>query len=429
MKALVKNSFLVLNSLVVSTLLVACAGDSSDPLAKYDNLNGVPPHTEESDKQIADPRNPFIIEIEGGSSNTSALFTEGIEGITEVRVTENNLQGTDYIQLAGAAVVGIPDSEKFTFVNTDKNPNIFTLKWTPSIGFLQGKSSDTFLVTVIAKSKNGKGKETLLPITVNKSGKIPSIIGTSGIDGKVFTEGDSFDFYVDVKDPNIYDVSQPRIIPVEYESTDRAAFRDTVVSKPNPTITVNPESQNGNVFRFYRRIALNDIATFRDRHNKEVPNATSIDVCTLIAVQSVTGTTSGSNQYCFKVNYLAQAATITWASELPKQIPAGLEFKANFKVGTQNGLSKVAINKLSTQIAGLSGTKKLEKVSTDDNDKEVEYALTWTPSCAKANIKKFPLKLKVDSSLNGKSLSTPLDYEIEVVASEENCTVTPKGAK
>lgn len=433
MKVLIKNSFLVLNSLLVSTLLVACAGDSSDPLEKYDNLNGVPPHSEESDKQVAYPNRPFIIEIEGGSSGTYGEFTEGKEGQAEIRVIENNIQGSDYIQTAKVEIQDFPSSETFTLTNKKEDASVYILKWKPSIGFTQARASRTLKLNILATAKNGIGTQaTPVSLVVTKNGEIPTIKEIKGIDGITVTEGNTVDFRIDVKDPNfVPGAGEPKLVIYEYVNTDRAAFRDNASTKiiPNYDIKINPQSQNGGVFSFYRRMVLKDIATFRDRHNREVPEATSVDLCFLAAAKSVTGVESAPNQYCFTVNYLAQPAIITWASELPKQIPAGQEFKVNFKVGTQNSLSKVAINKLSTQIANLSGTKKLEKISTDDNDKEVEYALTWTPSCTKANAKKYPLKLKVDSSLNGKSLSTPLEYEIEVIPSEENCAVKPKGAK
>lgn len=85
-------------SIGIAAMMVACAGQSSDPLKKYggsksDKLTAGPLSDEKSDTQEAFPDHPFIIDMEGSNTDNYGEFTENKESSAQIRVVENRKPG------------------------------------------------------------------------------------------------------------------------------------------------------------------------------------------------------------------------------------------------------------------------------------------------------------------------------------------------
>jgi hypothetical protein len=424
MRNLVVKSLLLLNVALINVLLVACAGES-DPLEKYNSLKGVEEHGERSDNQGAENPHPFIVEIEGGGSNTYGEFTVGKESIAPIRIIENNRLGSNYIKLASANVKNFPESN-YTFTPSTTEPGVWNFKWKPSLAYMQGKLAKTERVEVEVISDKGQATSFFINISVTRSGEVPRIIEAKNIDGITVIEGgEPIKFEIVTKDPNYVDgEAYPTLGIHEYRNEDRAAFKANASTKIESDYSYKETTvhEGAGVFRHYRKLLLTDIATFRDRMNREVPDATSVQMCFLAAARSITGAESDPNRYCVTVNYLAQPAILTWIST-DLTANAGEEKTFNFKVSTANGLSTVEIHTPDVQIASLSGKKSLT-LNAGGTDKEKTYTLTWTPSCNAKAIKKYPINLIVRSSLNGKMIKTTIPFELEALNSDK---CAPKG--
>jgi hypothetical protein len=435
MKNAIVKTFLVLNLSAVSAFMVACAGDSSDPIAeKYPDLKGVEQHDETSDKQVGYQQFPFIITgVEGGSADNTGSFTENKQGQAKIRVYANNLPGKETNVLETVRLEGFPTTESHTIARDRNDPSLFILTWTPTKNFTQAQNSRLVNLQVIAQGKSlATSVSVTEPITlvVSKSGEIPELKETSPkFDRLVRTEGDTLKFEIVIKDPNYYQgAPYPKLMIYPYENTDRAAFFDDASTKVVIDYDHSTRLEGANTFRFFRQISFRDIADFRNRRNQVDPTANSVDVCFLAAAKSITGIESSPRPFCVNVNYLAQEGELVWDSKDPIVVAAGEEKSFGFKITTPNGLSDVKLSAIRDPIVGLSGTKSIEKIE-NDNTKEVSYIFKWKPACGARNIKKYPIKLEIASTLNGKTRKTPVSFEVEAINSETNCAPKTAPAK
>ena len=301
--------------------------------------------------------------MEGSNTDNYGEFTENKESSAQSRVVENNQPGSKYVSLESFQILDFPGNDQPKLTRSQKDPSLFTVTWSPKTGTVPpSKLSQIIKFHVMATSSNGLASEkTLLMFVVTKNAEVPKIVGTSGIDNITAEEGAVIPFTVDIKDAGyVAGGNLPQIRFTEYVHASPEGFRGNASSKiePNYTIKPNPQSIGNNTFRFYRLMRLTDIADFRNRQGKVDSNATAVKLCFNVDAMSSTKVLSGENQYCFSVKYLAQEVKLTWAQKDLKAV-SGEKNSFSFKLATENGLSKISMKNVNTQIASLSGTKSL----------------------------------------------------------------------
>lgn len=269
----------------------------------------------------------------------------------------------------------------------------------------------------------GLTKTKSIDVVVNRNSTQPQIIGRTDLK-KGVDEGSQVVFTIDVED--IASAGNPRlpeiqVTPYIYSNTEayRANASHYVIlddSKQN-----NPEKIGINRFRFYYILDINQLPLNRDRLGHEIAAAPSVDICFQMRAVSAVATLSDQIQVCTTARYAAQAPQLTFNEQELKAVQSGQDNTISFRAHADHMLAVLSLNKATTQIAGLSGTKSLECAYENDEKKnDLICVLKWKPLCQKANSEKS-LTLKVDNELGGKIKTTTEIKEFTILADPAQC--------
>ncbi len=430
-----------LASLMLSGLIAACAGNDSNPLKKYPNLQGTNPAPESEQNQKVAPTELFEIQVVGANEENPGLFIEGKASQTLIRVISKSTEVKSYfIEMTDFTSVDRP-----TLVDT-KEPGVFALQWLPPVGTIPGgKPSIPFRATIkvtVTDASNGLLKNLSnsrdITVEVNRNSIQPIITGYSKIEKVGIDEGVDTKFTVDVQDDG--GEGSPRLPEVmfsPYRCSNTEAYRanasQAIVLDEDPSIPENPKRITGvhgeKLFRFFYVINFDRLPFNRDRLGREIPAAPTVEVCFLMQAKSAVQILSGETQICTTARYAAQAPRLTFNDAELKAVKSGVENVITFKVNVDHPSSVLSIKKPTTQIAGLSGQKNLECSSTAaGKQNELTCVLTWTPTCQKADSTKS-LTLKADTELGSKTKTTTEVKEITILAGADLCAKPKEGGK
>lgn len=411
-----KNVFENLIKMALTMALVACAGQSSDPLKEYDAVKRVPLHEEPSDITIYEA--PLLrLEVLGGSEENYGVFTANKRNhidIKAVQLSQNNIAKISSLGIENFKGADQPTVQRIS-------NDTLRISWSPKESNIPiGRSSTQKRFTVVALydalGRKAAREEKEITITINRDLQTPQITGTSGLKGIRAQEGKKVTFSVTVKDPNYNGTGIPEIMfPKQMYSNTEAFMADaSVYESQNLAIKQNPAYNGSGVFTFFHVLDLEKLPEHRDRKGNIDQNAATVKLCLNIRVNSVENITSGVTQECFDAEYSSQSADVKFASS-DRKIIAGKENKIAFSLGTANSLSSLSI-KNEKDISNLAGEKSLECNPENDRNTKVNCLLTWTPTCnVKANTARASkLNLKVVSTLNKKSKETAVDEQFEI---------------
>lgn len=405
----------------ITMALVACAGQSSDPLKDYKDVKAVPAHEQRSEGKTADV--PLIrLEVDGGNEMNFGSFNVGKAGHVDVKVRSqgaaNKIQTIDDVSISDFS-----GSDQPTWSKSGDTVRVF---WTPKSTVIpDGKSSarKDFDLTVVATVAGRQTAETIrLTFTVDRDVLSPVIKGVNGLSGTK-SEGEKVEFTVDVEDPNANNGgAAPEVFAKVLFNTNTEAYNAGAAAyvTANEKISQNP-ARTGNVYRFYLVLHLDKLPPTKDRKGAVDDNAGQVEMCLNIGAESIVAQkTAGTKQVCLTGKYSAQPAKIAFEDNNTK-VTAGVENTIRFKVSTENSLSALSVN--NAQVNNLVGTKKLECTPNDDSKTLLNCAITWTPTCnAKLNTNSALVKLVAQSSLNGSkaknSETAQRQYEIDNSACE-----------
>lgn len=410
-----KNVFENIIKMALTLALVACAGQTSDPLKEFDEVKRVPLHEEESDVTTAEV--PLLkLDIVGANEENYGVFTVNKQSHFDVKA----------VQLSQKNIAKITDMGIDGFTGADKpsvqrvSADTLRISWKPTSNNIPtGKNSahKRFKVYVTYDAL-GQTHSTLtreLTVTVDRDLSAPQIKGTSGLKGIKAQEGKKIPFSITVKDPNYSGSGTPEVMFPKQMYTNTEAFMAdaSVYESQNLAIKQNPAYNGDGTFTFFHILDLSQLPDHRDRKGNVDQNAATVKLCLNIRVNSVADKTSGVTQECFEAEYSSQPAVVQFASA-DRKIIAGKENKVQFSLSTSNSLSALSVN--NKDIANLAGEKTLECSSENEKNTKLNCLITWTPTCnAKANTAKASkLNLKAVSTLNKKSKDTAINEQFEI---------------
>lgn len=396
--------------------LVACAGQSSDPLKEYDAVKRVPLHEEPSDGSVYEA--PLLrLEVMGGSEENYGVFAVNKRSHFDVKAVQ--LSQDNPAKITSMGIENFKGSDQPT-VQRISNDTL-RISWSPKeTNIPTGRNSTQKRFDVVALydafGKKGAREVKEITVTINRDLQTPQITGTSGLKGIKAQEGKKVAFSVTVKDPNYNGSGIPEIMFPKQMYTNTEAFMAdaSVYETQNLAIKQNPAYNGDGVFTFFHVLDLERLPEHRDRKGNIDQNAATVKLCLNIRVNSVATILSGVTQECFDAEYSSQPADVKFASA-DRKIIAGKENKIAFSLATSNSLSALSI-KNEKEIANLAGEKSIECISENEKNSKLNCLLTWTPTCnAKANTAKASkLNLKVVSTLNNKSKETAIDEQFEI---------------
>lgn len=416
---------------ILSLLLSACAGQSSNPLdEKYPGLKvAAPSETKPETQTIAQP-DLFELEVNGSNEVNQGQFIEGQNSQALIRVISKSTKVTAY----RIEMTDFSSTERPT-LNTTKDPNIFSLEWNPPVGVIPGGQlgktfKAQFLVTVTAAENQlmlGLTKAKTIDVVVNRNNTQPQIIGRTDLK-KGLDEGAQTAFSVDVEDPA--SAGSPRlpeiqITPYVFSNTEAYRANASHYVILDDTKKNNPEKIGPTRFRFFYTLDVNQLPLNRDRQGNEIPAAPAVDVCFHMRAVSAVATLSDQIQVCASARYAAQAPVLIFNEQELKAVQSGQDNTISFRAHADHPQAILSLKKAATQITGLSGVKSLEcAYETEQKKNDLICVLKWKPSCHKTETKKS-LTLKVDNELDGKVKSTTETKEVIILADPAQC-VKPK---
>ncbi|MES2769259.1 MAG: hypothetical protein V4596_08940 [Bdellovibrionota bacterium] len=387
----------------VTVALVACAGQSSDPLKDYKDVKLVPKHDEKSEiQQVEVPM--FKIIVGGTTEKTYGTFVVNKKGSVKVDVVQvgskNKIQDVD-LNILNFAGDNQPEVRK--------SGNSFLLTWTPKSNALERTD---FQVSVSAKVAGRLTEQTKdLVFTVSRNLKAPQIKSITGLNVNA-VEGKDLQFSVVVNDPNYVDTGLPRMSfpPVPYDNTEAFTASAHRLIDENPNL--KPVHEGGGNFRFFYIMDMSKLPQDKDRKGKIDPNSSGVRLCLNILVVSVADR-SIMIEECLDAKYTAQPAKIELLSA-NRKVKAGESNSIDLKISSTDGQSVVSLVKAESQIANLSGTKTITSLGSDSNSES--FNISWTPSCnAKANGQKSTLlKLTAKATLGNASKDSTLSEQFEI---------------
>lgn len=402
-----KNAVNLLIKAAVTMTLVACAGQSSDPLKEHKDVKGVPAHHNEA-KPSTYTADVQSVQIVGTNEDSFGNFIEGKQGEILIQINPKVARVEK-----PTFTIDFPLADEPQIV--DAGQNKYRIVWTPKAGVIApGKVSRAIGFAVIVEA-NGQFDEVRPTIVVNKTSMTTKITGIDGLPKSAVNEGDSVKFTVDVLVENYDKVTTPELMILPYRNSNTEAFmaNGSVYVEDNKAQGVNPAEmgKNSGAFRFYYIMRTRALPDLLDRKGNVDPNAASVQLCFNISAAG-----SGvSVERCVKVNYAAQPAQVTFA-KADRKVKAGESNVIDFTLSTLNAGSAISVKDADKQIKNLSGDKNLVCTATDDKNTQLNCVLAWTPTCVvKSNTASSSvLKLKVDTTMNQQSKSKSIEEKFEV---------------
>ncbi len=405
-----KNVTRLLIKAALTTALVACAGQSSDPTKDFKDVKLVKPHEDQHEIQTFE-LDLFEVETKGSNNLSHGNFTEGKQGKLTVIIKS----------LMGKALDANIEFLNFPYANEPKvaktSANTYDVVWTPPTGTVgQGRTSQdvNFDLKVTAE-----GQTEIVPalFLVSRTNDIPKIVNVSGFkDSKglalKFEEGSKVKFSVEVEDPNYAGSGLPQVAPLPHRHSNVEAFYANGSGRIDQDYDqrINPVVR-GNKFKFFYTLDLHNLPKYRDGKNKVDERVATVDLCFKLLALSVTKTPSVEAPHCVTVHYKAQGAQIKFESD-DNKIVAGKENEVKFSLFTTNSLSEIEVLKMDDVTKALAGSATLDCPKGN----AVACVLKWNPTCnAKSNSRnKSILRLRVNSTLNGKSIATKYQKQYEI---------------
>ncbi len=443
MKKQVVKSIIIGMKALGLTLLVSCAGQSSDPLKDYKDVKAVPKSNAVSPNQVL-PVAPFVIRVKGSSQDTYVNMVEAKPSQFEIELSPAQL---NTVQISGSTldIIDFPYAANQPVI-TKKSAFNYLITWTPQNGTI----ADGELTTVVPfhivtrptdQGLTGLGSEKTIGIIVGKTNGIPKIIGVDGLRENT-TEGDVLKFSIVIEDPNYNNIRLPIIAfpPVPYSNDEAfmaSAHQFTVL---DGTKTQNPEVLKNNRFRFHYIMDLTKLPVDFGRDRKINPNSAKVEVCLNILVLSSSGVVSNKkgeavdlktktdDQKCTTAVYAAQPAMIAWTDKGDRKVVAGQDNTFKFTLSTLTGLSAIDILNANDQIKKLDGTKSIDCAPTDDSKTKLECTFKWNPKTVCGTRKPHPIEskevevvFKSTSVLNSIKKEETHKAKFEVTDLESNC--------
>lgn len=430
-----------LTGLLILPFLASCQGQNSDPLSKYPGLKASPVGQDKSESQTAAPA-VFSIDMEGTNQVNNGNFIEGEAGQVLIRVIPRSSKITAYdLKLTGFAIADRPE-----LIKTDRE-NIFALQWTPRVGTIPGGAVSkslqaTFQAVVIGSPDprlNGMSKTETLTINVNRNNSQPRIIGKTDLSKGLDENAAPQSFTVDIDDPGTGSgPGRPSLSISPYVYANTEAYR----ADGSPYFQLDPNRKpellagSNTKWRFYYTVQVTNLPLDRDRTGREIPSASSVDVCFQIRAFSVLKTWSDEEQICFKARYAAQPAVISFIGDEKVEAKAKVESLLRFRLASGHALSVVSLKNQSAVIAGLTGTKEIKcEDEVPGKKNSVICTIKWTPACTNAAISKT-ITMTASSVLGNKEKTSSYQKAFTVNPNVEACTppapqpkVAPAAAK
>ncbi len=427
---------LTLPTLLASALLIGCGDSSSNPLEKYDDIKGGPVTSEKAVVQTALRPDLFALNVVGTNQMSFVNFVEGEESTVLLvikpkspHITEYTVELTDFSNLSGP-----------TLVATEKL-GTYALKWLPPVGTIAGGNPSKPFQAQITATTTDSTDQLLgnvsnvftLQVNVNRTSALPTITGYQL--AKVVDEGVETEFSVDVMDPSsAVNPRMPELSITQYVSANTEAYRADGhkyfdLDEDKTKHPENPE-RKGNMYRFYYTLFIDRLPLDRDRKGREIPAATSVDMCFMMRALSGANTFSSQQEVCTKARYAAQPPAILFR-EIP-ELRAGHPVEITFQISSPHALSTVALSKPLVAIANLTGTKEITCTNEQPDKKNSQICvIKYTPACLN-KVMTTSLLLKADSTLADKTKSTSMTKELTVLPDLQTCPVpvlNKKGAK
>ncbi len=391
----------------VTMALVACAGQSSDPLKDYKDVKLVPKHDKESPDQTASVH-MFRILVSRTNEKTYGNFVVGKSGSVEIKLEK--LSDKTPIQDSSIDISGFAGNNQP--VKKKLSKDTWLLTWKPDANS-QERIEFTVTAKAIINGKETDGHSKELVFNTSRNVKDPQVKSVTGLNVNA-VEGKNIQFSVVVNDPNYMDVGAPQVFfpPVQYNNTE--AFMASAHKLVDENSKLKPVHEGGGNFRFFYIMDLSKLPQDIDRKGNVDPNAAKVQLCLNIGVASVAGRNSGIVQECLDAKYSAQPPKIELLSA-NRKVKAGEANSIEVKISNSDGQSKVSLAKPESQIGNLAGAKSVAITASDANSET--YTITWTPVCnSKANNQKSSLlRLIAKATLNNASKdSLPLAEQFEI---------------
>lgn len=418
------------------SLLSSCAGSSSDALKDYEGMQFKPVSEQEhSESKIVSPE-LIGIKIVGESEEANGQFVEGLPGEVKLQVTRNStkISGSQYrLDLVGFSTAG--DQPKIV---ATEQIDIYKILWTPRLGTVLNGTWGRLLkaeirITVTGATDSllvGVSKTKVLNFIVSRTNSQPLIEGHSKLEAGV-DEAVEFPVTFEVHDPGTPSrPGSPTLTFSPYEYANTEAYRaDGSQYLAGDRCRNNPESigeAHAGRWKFHCVLRVVNLPLDRDRRGREIPSASSVDMCFHVRAISVIGTLSTQQQVCTVARYAAQPPQLILSNEAQKPFSAGVEKQFSFKISAAHNLSEIEFKNPLNQINSLSGKKNIHCDLEDPAKKNSQVCVvTWTPACVKEpQLNK--LNLKATSTLETKVKTANLILDLTVTPNAEACAVPPK---
>lgn len=399
------SGLLIRNSLkaVVTMALVACAGQSSDPLKDYKDVKAVREHNDQSQNQK--------YEINYASPRITGANETNIVNVVEGKQAELTVDIRPHVKLNSrpeVTVTGFELADQPSVIAV--SPTISKVVWTSKAGTIAAGANSRQLKVNIRVNVNGQFDDLVGVIIVNRTNLIPKIKGADGLK-KEASEGSVINFSVDVQDANYESTGvAPELLIIPYMNSNIEAFMangSTYVTQ-NYSQKQNPAALGAGTFRYYYQMNLRNLPDLLDRKGNVDANAAKVDLCFNLRAVSAAGTTSSTVQHCVNVAYSAQPAKIEFASN-NRKLSAGQSNTIDINLSSADGASKIALK--SSNLKSLGGD--ISCTASNDKSLEQKCVVSITPAC-KATNTSASLKIEATSTLNGKSKSTSTEEKFEI---------------